>query len=84
MFKGTLFALFAAFFNALIGVISVGLMDTGLSYDEISFYKCLIAFISLSLIIILKKDFFKWVNFVVKSSYKLAICAFFGLFILYF
>ena len=35
MFKGTLFAFeFAAFFNALIGVISVGLMDTGLSYDD--------------------------------------------------
>lgn len=41
-YAGIIYALLAAIFNGTVGVMSVKLFQSGLSANEIAFYKCLI------------------------------------------
>jgi len=84
MKNGILYALFAAIANATIGVISLKLMNKGLSYAAISFYKCLFAFIIITLILCAKKELRNWLTFIRLKYLQLAVCALFGFFFLYF
>ncbi|PKG37194.1 DMT family transporter [Psychromonas sp. Urea-02u-13] len=82
-FSGVILALFAAIFNATVGVISVNLFSSGLSPQSIAFLKCLIAFIVVSTLL-LASGKYKEVLPYLKNKWKaVAICAFFGFFMLY-
>ena len=77
-----LYAVLAALCNATIGSISKILFHTGLNSSQVAFYKCVLAFLLISILCVKKLPSFfyrrkgQWV--------KIAVCAFFGIFTLYF
>lgn len=77
-----IFAILAALCNASIGSISKILFHTGLHPIQVVFYKCILAFLLISILCINRlRNFFYNRK---KDWYKIAICAFFGVFVLYF
>src|SRR3989338_1781648 len=77
-----IFALLAALCNGSIGGISKILFRTGLSPNQVAFYKCLLAFCFISLLQAPKlPKFFKARK---SGCWKIALCALFGIFTLYF
>lgn len=77
-----IFALLAALCNASIGGISKVLFRTGLSPNQVAFYKCLLAFVFISLLQASKlREFFSSRK---QDWWKIAISALFGVFTLYF
>ncbi|MBV9575356.1 MAG: DMT family transporter [Gammaproteobacteria bacterium] len=84
MNKWKYFALLAAFCNASIGVFSKNIFNMGMSPSQVAFYKCLIAFLLLSLIHICDKNGLQKLKQLKASWLNIAICAFFGIFTLYF
>ncbi|MCC2624329.1 MAG: EamA/RhaT family transporter [Burkholderiales bacterium] len=83
-FLGLTCALLAAIFNAMIGIFSVKLISYGMQPFEIAFYKCLIALIMISTYLVVTGKFIAWVNYLKRNYIKIAICALFGFFVLYF
>lgn len=81
---GYLYAIFAAILNGFIGIFSVKIIQIGLPPYAVSFYKCLLALIIISCILIITKQFFQWLTYLKTNWKKVAICAFFGFFMLYF
>lgn len=84
MLFGYICAFLAAFLNGLIGIFSVKIIDDGLAPYAISFYKCLIAFVIISLILIVTRKFSDWWKNLKSNFVKLAFCAFCGFFLLYY
>lgn len=86
---GTLFALCAAALNASIGVISKLLMHSGLNPQDIAFLKTIIAFFFLS-VFLFKVPVSQKIAYISSTPSKLsvftqiAICAFLGIFSLFF
>lgn len=90
LWLGFLFALAAAALNSTIGILSKTLMYRGLNANDVAFYKTLLAVILLSLLIVkipLKQQF-KFIQPNNSSAkvvlIQVAICAFLGIFTLYF
>lgn len=84
MNKWKYFALIAALCNASIGIFSKNIFKLGLSGGQVAFYKCLLAFLFLTVMHLFFKDKFNKIILAAKSWWKIAICAFFGVFVLYF
>lgn len=94
MMLGVLLALSAAALNASIGIFSKILLQNGLNPQDIAFFKTVSAFLILSLILV-RKPFSEQKRVVVgENSFettgwvtillKVAICAFLGIFVLFF
>ncbi|EHU7139077.1 DMT family transporter [Salmonella enterica] len=81
--SGLIYALIAAMCNGTVGVLSVKLFQAGMSANEVAFYKCLIGFIIIFLIILLSGKLKFTFNFVKEKWPAGIICSFFGFFILY-
>lgn len=81
-----LFAILAAVCNATIGVFSKVAFNsgTGVDHTTIAFYRCLFAFICLTLIILFKKGGLKQVLLLKKYAGIICITSFFGVFVLYY
>lgn len=76
---GALFALLAAFCNSTIGILTIYSNGLSLTPLEIAFYRC---FFSLTICLILFKLSLR--TFDLSNYKKIAICSFFGVFLLYF
>lgn len=81
--SGLIYALIAAMCNGTVGVLSVKLFQAGMSANEVAFYKCLIGFIIILVIILLSGKLKVTFNFVKEKWPVGIICSFFGFFILY-
>lgn len=81
---GYICALFAAIFNGMVGVFSVGIMHLGLHPFAIAFYKCLISLILVTSWLICTNKFYEWLIYLKKFYWKIAVCSLFGFFVLYF
>jgi len=79
LIKGILFALTAAALNATIGVLSKVLINSGFTPNSIAVIKTILGCLLLSLILIFIKH-----NIKQTSWNKAAICAFLGIFILFY
>ncbi|OGT42249.1 MAG: hypothetical protein A3F42_05175 [Gammaproteobacteria bacterium RIFCSPHIGHO2_12_FULL_37_34] len=84
MNSGVLYALLAAILNAFVGVFSLGAFAAGLSAGGVAFYKCLIAFIALSIWIMFYLDQRQACINLLPHTAKIALIAFCGIFLLYF
>jgi DME family drug/metabolite transporter len=84
MHKWKIFAILAALCNASIGIFSKNIFSLGVTASQVAFYKCLIAFSLLTILLLLDKKSFKSAILMATTWWKIAICAFFGIFILYF
>ncbi|MCP4473393.1 MAG: DMT family transporter [Gammaproteobacteria bacterium] len=84
MNRAQLFAISAALCNASVGVLSVGLFSEGLSPIEVAFYKCLIAFICLSLPLLFSVTLRRAVRQLRSELLLIALMALSGIFVLYF
>lgn len=82
--SGYLYALIAAVFNAMIGIFSVKIMETGLSPYAISFFKCLIALGILTSWLLASGQLMKWIQYLKELSWQLPAAAFFGIFVMLF
>jgi drug/metabolite transporter, DME family len=84
MNKGAFFALSAAFLNALVGVLSLASFANGMSSAHVAFYKCIAAFLMLSILVSINKNHRNNIKKLSNYRWQLAIMAFFGFFCLYF
>ncbi|WP_392551434.1 DMT family transporter [Orbus wheelerorum] len=89
MMIGGLFALMAALLNACIGIISLLLINSGLSSEAIAFLKTVLAYILVTLILIKipnhqQKNIISTTTNSKRLFIKMSICAFLGIFILFF
>lgn len=89
--KGLIFATAAAALNGSIGIFSKILIHEGLNVQEIAFFKTFAAFLLLSLILIRKPFEEQKRNIVSGAAYgagkfwvSIALCAFLGIFVLFF
>lgn len=83
-YLGLIYALLAAMCNATIGIFSTKLLIDGMQPFAIAFYRCLIAFIILTIYLGFSGNLLIWMKYVKDNFFKLAACAFFGFFILHF
>ncbi|PHF72229.1 EamA family transporter [Priestia aryabhattai] len=81
---GVILALGAAILNGTVGILSKGLFSSSLTPAAVSFYKCFIAFVTLSIFAILNTNFRKNIIILTKNVKAIALCAFLGIFVLYF
>ena len=81
---GIILALSAAILNGTVGIFSKGLFQSNLTPAGVSFYKCLIAFIFISIFALFNNNL--RTNIIsLKSKIKyLWLCSFLGIFVLYF
>ncbi|WJV64315.1 DMT family transporter [Pectobacteriaceae bacterium CE70] len=81
--SGIIYALLAAIFNGTVGVFSVKLFQSGLSPNQVAFYKCSLGLIIISLIVFSFRKGKALVTFFQSKWIVVAVCAFFGFFVLY-
>ncbi|AKP48308.1 MULTISPECIES: DMT family transporter [Bacillus] len=81
---GAVFALSAAILNGTVGIFSKGSFQSNLTPAGVSFYKCLIAFVFISILALGNKTL--RTNIIrLKSKIKhILLCSFLGIFVLYF
>lgn len=81
---GIILALSAAILNGTVGIFSKGLFQSNLTPAGVSFYKCLLAFIAISIFALCSKNL--RTNIVsLKGKIKyMWLCSFLGIFVLYF
>lgn len=82
--RGALYALLAAILNSTVGIFSLVTFASDLSAESVAFYKCLAAFIFLTLIMIVSPKQRRMCFALRKDSIKIALMSFFGVFMLYF
>lgn len=80
---GGVLATLAALFNGTVGVISVNLFASGMSSEAVAFYKCFIALIALSGVLLMSGQWFVMCSYLREKWRYIALCAFFGFFMLY-
>jgi DME family drug/metabolite transporter len=80
---GYIYALLAAICNSSIGVISKLSFET-LNFYQVAFFKCFFAFLFISFFGLVNKNLRRQVSELSKRKSKIAILAFFGIFLLYF
>jgi len=76
-------ALLAAFFNGMVGVFSVNLFNSGLPPQSVAFFKCVLAFTIIGVILVLTNKAKDVVSYLKAKWFYVAICSFFGFFVLY-
>ncbi|MCC2644684.1 MAG: EamA/RhaT family transporter [Burkholderiales bacterium] len=76
-------AVLSAICNATIGIFSVKAISAGLPFSAIAFYRCLLAFIIITSWFILSGKLNQWLLYLKKFYIKIAVCSFFGFYILY-
>ncbi|WP_338443465.1 DMT family transporter [Bacillus spizizenii] len=81
---GAILALLAALLNGSVGIISKNLFMSNLTSAAISFYKCLFAFLFISIAALFHKGIQKEIRELRVRSKQLIICSFLGIFILYY
>lgn len=81
---GVACAIAAAMINSSIGILNELSFSTGVKYQDVAFYKTLIAFIILSVFLIISPQFRNQVIFLKKRLKALLVLSFFGVFCLYF
>lgn len=81
---GILLALSAAILNGTVGILSKDLFSSDLTPSAVSFYKCLIAFITLSIFAIFNGNLRKNIINLTRKIPHIALCSFLGIFVLYF
>lgn len=81
---GMTFALLAALWNASVGILSKNIFQYEMPPVSVAFYKCLIAFIVLTIVILSDRVKLNQVVQLAKSSIKISGCSFCGIFVLYF
>ena len=81
---GYCYAIMAALLNGFIGIFSVKLIEIGLPTYAVSFYKCLLALIIITMCLIFTGQFNQWIAHLKNNFKRIALCAFFGFFVLYF
>lgn len=79
---GLICALSAAFFNSLMGIFSVNLLQSGMSSSSIAFYKCFLAMCVLLTIIIGTNKLRAFIDTFKYHFISIMICAFCGFFML--
>lgn len=84
MAKWKYYALLAALCNASIGIFSKGTFTQGMLADQVAFYKCLIAFLFISVLLLFDKKGLQNIIRLAKGWWKIALCSFFGIFTLCF
>lgn len=81
---GVLLALGAALLNGTVGILSKGLFSSNLTPSAVSFYKCFIAFIVLTIFALFNLKMRKTILSLFKKIPYMALCSFLGIFVLYF
>ena len=81
---GTVFALVAALCNSTIGIFSKFGINSSVDHTSLAFYRCFIAFIFITIYLLLKKDGIKNILKLKKIAWKIALSSFCGVFILYY
>jgi len=81
---GSFFAISAAIVNGSVGVFVKNLYKDGFDYYQVSFLKCAVALFILLFICLSNKSMRAELRELLKNPIPIAICAFFGLFVLYF
>lgn len=81
--SGVIFSLLAALFNGTVGVLSVNIFNTGLTPEGVAFFKCLIALLIVGIILFFSNKTKYVIRYLKLKSYSIAICSFFGFFVLY-
>src|SRR6185437_1758833 len=82
-YLGYLYAVLSAMCAGTIGIFSVKAISAGLPASAIAFYRCLFAFIFITIWFVLSGQFNQWLVYLKKFYLKIAVCAFWGVFILY-
>jgi len=82
-FAGIIFALLAALFNGMVGVLSVNIFNSGLTSEAVAFFKCLIALFIVGIILLISKQGKNLIIYLSTKWKSIAICSFFGFFVLY-
>lgn len=82
-YTGYVYAILAAICSGTIGIFSVKAISAGLPALAIAFYRCLIALLLITTWFIVSGQFKAWLAYLKQFYLKIAVCAFFGLFILY-
>lgn len=81
---GIFLAIGAAVSNGTVGVFSKGIFETNLTPAGVSFYKCLIAFLVISVFSGFSSRLRNHIKQLRSKWPKLALCSFLGIFVLYF
>ncbi|MBN9413123.1 MAG: EamA family transporter [Candidatus Paracaedimonas acanthamoebae] len=83
MRNAKIFSFIAAACSASVGIFSKGAFNSGLEPMHVAFYKTLLAFIIVSIFVLLSSNFRNDVLSMAKNAMRISLCAFFGIFILY-
>jgi drug/metabolite transporter (DMT)-like permease len=81
---GYFYAILAALLNGFIGIFSVKIIQIGLPPYAVSFYKCFLALVMITCVLIATNQFSQWLLYFKTNWKKVSLCAFFGFFMLYF
>jgi drug/metabolite transporter (DMT)-like permease len=81
---GIVFAVLAALCNATIGLFTNLGIRASLPPDTIAFYRCLVAFLAVTLVLAVRREPLVRVQFLRTNLRKILVCAFFGIFVLYY
>ncbi|BCS54933.1 DMT family transporter [Geobacter sp. SVR] len=81
---GTVFALLAALWNASVGILSKDIFQYDIPPVSVAFYKCLLALLVLSVLIVCDRNKLNQVAQLAKSLPQIIACSFCGIFVLYF
>ncbi|WP_413740345.1 DMT family transporter [Sodalis sp. RH14] len=81
---GILCAVLAAIINSSIGILNEFAFSKGVKYQDVAFYKTLIAFIIITLYLVISQQFRAQVFYLRKRVKELLILSFTGVFCLYF
>ncbi|MEI8593639.1 DMT family transporter [Photobacterium sp. Hal280] len=81
---GVILALLAAFFNGMVGILSVNLFQSGLSPEAVAFYKCVVALLIIVVLLAVTGQTATLLSYIKTKWKALSVCSFFGFFMLYF
>ncbi|WP_234731982.1 DMT family transporter [Acidocella facilis] len=80
---GVFFAFFAALSNSTVGPLTKFAFRHGVTSDQLAFWRCLGAFLALTIIVTIVPGTYRKVALQGRNVWKIAICAFLGIFMLY-
>lgn len=83
-YSGYFYALMAAIFNAMIGIFSVKIMESGLSPYAVAFFKCFISLAILTSWFLISGQLMIWIQYLKGLPWQLPAAAFFGIFVMLF
>lgn len=81
---GIVYAVLAALCNATIGIFTNLGIRASLPADTIAFYRCVVAFVAVTLFILIKREKLAGIGFIRTNLRKILLCAFCGIFVLYY